>query len=454
MTKLPAMHRSRTRKIVLAGTASIAGVVVLYKLYHSQRLAQAWRQYHRLTLAFSSYNQAFLAGAEVSATITKDLQAFLKSESRELPQSLRQLAQLFQAEETQAAASSIAAATARGIIAATQQSGGSSAGGIDSLLDALTSEKGHSLVSLAVSVAARTSTRTYCECVERSATAAKASEDATGVLADTLVQQVLRFACTPEGERLCMMGVTNFVTNATSVYCQNLEGTSMWQDLFAAMVKPEHKQVAGHMTRCFINELTNTLRRPAPPTSDEQPQSSGLGQDALSDRQQQLPGAAESLTQAQHVFSKLSGQNLTGADAKDKPSLTLQARTGVLPYSNSQSQSDRAARQSAVGAFPRQNWYSSHGSAVVRETIKVLQIPEGRMMLLSLSAIAIAEGIQTSYLGVKEACSDNIGALQQVSLSEGGKFMGMSMRQLYAALSIVIMLMLYINGQRASLHHA
>lgn len=62
--------------------------------------------------------------------------------------------------------------------------------------------------------------------------------------------------------------------------------------------------------------------------SDEQPQSSGLGQDALSDRQQQLPGAAESLTQAQHVFSKLSGQNLTGADAKDKPSLTLQARTG------------------------------------------------------------------------------------------------------------------------------
>ena len=76
------------------------------------------------------------------------------------------------------------------------------------------------------------------------------------------------------------------------------------------------------------------------------------------------------------------------------------------------------------------------------------------MMLLSLSAIAIAEGIQTSYLGVKEACSENIGALQQVSLSEGGKFMGMSMRQLYAALSIVIMLMLYINGQRASLHHA
>ncbi len=259
------MQRSRRRTWVVAGTASVAGAVLLYKLYHSERVARAWRQYQRLVLAFSSYNQTFLTGAEISAAISNDLKSFLQSDSQELPQSLRQLAQLFQAEETQAATSSIAAATIRGIMSATQHTGASPSGGLDSVLSALTSEKGHSLVSLAVSVAARTSTRTYCECVERSATAAKVSEEATGVLADTLVQQVLRFACTPEGERLCMMGVTNFVTNATSVYCQNLEGTNFWSDLFAAMVKPEHKQVAGHMTRCFVNELANTVRRPAPP---------------------------------------------------------------------------------------------------------------------------------------------------------------------------------------------
>ena len=260
------MLRYRRRNWVIGGTASLAGALLLYKLYHSERVARAWRQYQRLIVAFSSYNQAFLSGAEVSAAISKDLQTFLQSDSKELPQSLRQLAQLFQAEETQAATSSIAAATVRGIVSATHHAGESSSAGVEKLLNALSSEQGHSLVSLAVSVAARTSTHTYCECVERSATAAKASEEATGVLADTLVQQVLRFACTPEGERLCMLGVKNFVTNATAVYCQNLEGVSMWQDLFAAMVKPEHKQVASQLTRCFINELTNTLRRPAPPT--------------------------------------------------------------------------------------------------------------------------------------------------------------------------------------------
>ncbi|KAL3137942.1 hypothetical protein ABBQ38_005189 [Trebouxia sp. C0009 RCD-2024] len=421
----------------LGATTSLAGAVLLYKLYHSERLARARRQYQRFSEALSSYNQAFLAGADISAAISKDLQSFLQSDSQELPQSLRQLAQLLQAKEIQAATSSIAAATVRGIVSATHDAGGSSSTSIEKLLSALSSQQGHSLVTLAVSVAARTTTQTYCECVERSAAAAKVSEEATGILADTLVQQVLRFACTKEGERLCMLGVKNFVTNATAVYCQNLEGVSMWQDLFAAMVKPEHKQVAGHITRCFTNELTNTLRRPAPPVSSHADSSSQPSE-------QQQPAA-----QGQTATSKLSTQGGRRADAKAQQPLTLQARTGVLPYLG-------PARPPADAAVQlgQQSWWRSHGAAVVQEAVKVLKIPEGRMMLLSLSAIAVAEGIQTGYHGMKEACSDNIGALQQMSLSEGGKFMGTSLRQLYAALSIVVMLMLYINGQRASLHHA
>ena len=258
------MLRTRRRKLIAAGVASVAAGIVLSKLYYSQKLIRARSQYQRLALALSSYQQAFLTGADISSAITRDLQSFLQSDSNELPQSLRQLAKLAQAKETQAAATSLAAATAQGILSAARQNGETPSAGIDSLLDALTSERGHTLVSLAVSVAARTSTETYCECVERSAAAAKASEAATGVLADTLVQQLFRFACTPEGERLCMLGITNFVTNATAVYCEKLEDASMWQDLFAAMVKPEHKEVAGQITRCFVNELTNTLRRPAP----------------------------------------------------------------------------------------------------------------------------------------------------------------------------------------------
>lgn len=78
-----------------------------------------------------------------------------------------------------------------------------------------------------------------------------------------------------------------------------------------------------------------------------------------------------------------------------------------------------------------------------------MRVPEGRMMLLSLSAIAVAEGIQTGYHGVKQMCTDSTG--QDVALIDGGKVMGLSLRQLYAGLSVVVMLMLYVNGQRATL---
>ena len=273
--KLRRMQRKLRRKWVVGGTAAIAGAAVLYKLYYSERIARAWRQYRRLSAALDSYNQAFIAGAEVSATISKDLQAFFQSDSTDLPQSLRQLAHLCHAAETQAAAKSLATATAQGVLSAAnilphaqpgRSQGQQASEVLDKVLRMLTSDKGQTLVTLAVSVAARTSTQTYCECIEQSAAAAKTSADATGVLADSFLQQLLRFAGTPEGERLCMLGVKNFTVNAAEVYCDKLEGTSFWEDLFTALSKPEHRQVGSHMTRCFINELMNTWLKPSSPT--------------------------------------------------------------------------------------------------------------------------------------------------------------------------------------------
>lgn len=269
------MQRRLRRKWVVSGTAAVAGAALLYKLYYSERLSKAWRNYQKLSAAFSSYNQAFLAGAEVSAAISKDLQDYFQSDATELPQTLRQLAQLCQTTETQAAVKSLAASTAQGVLSAANvlphaqagtSQGQQASAMLEKILSMLVSDKGQSLVTLAVSVAARTSTRTYCECIEQSAAAAKSSADATGVLADTSLQQLLRFATTPEGERLCMLGVKNFTLNATEVYCDKLEGTSFWQDLFTALSKPEHRQVGSHFTRCFINELVNTWFKPSAPT--------------------------------------------------------------------------------------------------------------------------------------------------------------------------------------------
>lgn len=73
------------------------------------------------------------------------------------------------------------------------------------------------------------------------------------------------------------------------------------------------------------------------------------------------------------------------------------------------------------------------------------------MMLLSLSAIAVAEGIQTGYHGVKQMCTDGLSSGEDVALIDGGKAMGLSLRQLYAALSLIVMLMLYVNSRKATM---
>ena len=52
----------------------------------------------RLRAALKQYSEAFLAGAEVSAGIMRDLQAFLAGDVEELPVSLRQLSLLAQSQ--------------------------------------------------------------------------------------------------------------------------------------------------------------------------------------------------------------------------------------------------------------------------------------------------------------------------------------------------------------------
>ena len=102
--------------------------------------------------------------------------------------------------------------------------------------------------------------------------------------------------------------------------------------------------------------------------SDERAHSSNVGKGAESDRQQQVPEAKQTATRSRHAATKVSSQSMAGADAKQKPSLSLQARTGVLPYTGSCSQAEMPPGQCLSGP---QSWYSTTGTAVVREAIKV-----------------------------------------------------------------------------------
>lgn len=97
-----------------------------------------------------------------------------------------------------------------------------------------------------------------------------------------------------------------------------------------------------------------------PPSSSRTFSNSGLSE------QHQQPGNAQSSGQAHSVSSKPFGQGGRRADAKAPPPVTLQARTGVLPFLGNAQPPAEVTAQSG-----QRSWWQLRGSAVVQEAVKV-----------------------------------------------------------------------------------
>lgn len=85
---------------------------------------------------------------------------------------------------------------------------------LDRILDALMSDRGHSLVSVAVSLGARNLMSAYCETKHRLG----ASDRASRPPQPDLTNRLLDFLASPRGQQLAVMSVTAFVTSGMRAY--------------------------------------------------------------------------------------------------------------------------------------------------------------------------------------------------------------------------------------------
>ena len=67
------------------------------------------------------------------------------------------------------------------------------------------------------------------------------------------------------GERFCAVMADTFVRGGSEVYIERTQGVNPWNDLFAALGHPSHREVGAHMTRSFVNELMCTWLHPTRP---------------------------------------------------------------------------------------------------------------------------------------------------------------------------------------------
>jgi hypothetical protein len=110
----PLRNPHNRRLFIYGGVALVAGGLA-YQAYRKDAVNRSRAYFARLHAALQRYADALSTGGEVIDTLLKDLQAYLGSDSDEIPPSLAQLAKLLRSQEVLATTSSTLSAVYRGI---------------------------------------------------------------------------------------------------------------------------------------------------------------------------------------------------------------------------------------------------------------------------------------------------------------------------------------------------
>jgi hypothetical protein len=266
------MRRDRLARALLLGAGAAAAGYGAYRLYHSEPAAAARRQLTRLRAALAAYSDAFGTGADTLQLLLADFRAFLQSDRSEVPASLRQLARLMQAREVADVATAATAALVRGVAAgvspsrgavlppshpgrgaaaqADREEGGAGwegpaaapagpSGGdaLGRVLDALLSERGQGLVSVAVSLGARNLVAAYCEAQQQQQEKQQRGGGGSAAPPD-LTARALDFLASRRGQQLAVACVAAFVSAGMRSYLDQTLDINFYEVGAAACAAP------------------------------------------------------------------------------------------------------------------------------------------------------------------------------------------------------------------------
>lgn len=340
-------NNRQLRKYLLAGGAVALVGTLAYRAYQTDAYGRSKSYLSKLRAALQQYTDAVATGGDICATIMRDLRQFLQSDGDEVPSSLRQVSKLLQSEEFTSTASSTVAAIYEGVAgermpfyapigvfhpsqslvsfhslfifsrsfhsAARSQPGEGQQdqpSAIDKILDALLSDRGHSLVSVAVSMGAKNLVSAYVEASSRAAAA-----NANGVPQADSTDKTLSFLSTPEGQQLAVMAVAAFASNGMRVYMDKSLEVNFYEDLFTSLAKPQHLEAAKQCIGVFARNVVASYMR------------GGVSADSAAEMRQAARSASNSRLQVTH---EADGELLEGGNASAAVSLAPESPSESL----------------------------------------------------------------------------------------------------------------------------
>lgn len=208
----------RRRQIVLYALAGGTTAYCIYKLYHSERLRALQRRWSTTLHSLGHVLDLVDTLAKLSEPANSVLQAWAST------------------SEMQTTSQHV----------------------VDSVLQAAASERGQTVLSLAISVGARSLVDAVADQV-RSTQQQASTSSASARPPQEWLNVFLGALSTPNGMHVMSVALSVFTTRAVDTWVRAAEDVDVWDELLRAMSKPAHRRVVHEMTEIFTRTAAATL---------------------------------------------------------------------------------------------------------------------------------------------------------------------------------------------------
>ena len=246
-------------KRIVWACCGVTAAVVAYKAYNSESVRNARKQVQDASKSMADCAQALSSASDTVALITSDLRSFLSSNTDTVPQSLRQLNKLLQTPELHDTLQATVSSMVRGLSDATSSGSSDGPSSLDVILEAILSDRGRSLVGMAVGIVSKNGTTAFCDFLQAS-TLSTAGDQAPA----SMMSEALTLLASDKGERVLSLLVTKSVKSAVSTYVDSTAGVNMYEDIFSSLRPQEHRdavtEIMSRIVGVFCKEVCMEAR--------------------------------------------------------------------------------------------------------------------------------------------------------------------------------------------------
>ncbi|XP_010941948.1 protein PHLOEM PROTEIN 2-LIKE A10 [Elaeis guineensis] len=254
--------RRRRRWLLLAAAAAGISGYGAYRLYHLPSVSRKRRKLARLFRALVAVADAASSSADTVALVSSDLSRFLRSDSDEIPTSLKQISKIARSVEFSGSLSRVSEALTVGILRGFQSSSvptelesvsvsGSSF--LDRFLDKLFSTAGSGFASVVAGSFARNLVTAF------SSKGSDGRDFGSSQSDSPAVPRWVHLICSDKCRELIGDCIQLFVSTAVAVYLDKTMDINPYDEIFSGLTNPKHEAKVKDMLTSVCNGSVETL---------------------------------------------------------------------------------------------------------------------------------------------------------------------------------------------------